>query len=430
MTLDPVHFEGIAKLARKISQDVDDGDHRELAERVWTDFLDPLVDDAGRRVVEPIGERRRRCIDVEAAALQDPPFPSTHGLDSGTINPTTFKNGLVLDVAQAAMSGCPSDLDLHRSRSLVATVHASDITVQLPENWVQYDDGYSRRRVLQAPRVSRFTEGVVHALALYLAESEHALEHADRVSDLLVLDGPLYPKELLNWQDRDAELRELAHDAKPNAIVENYVRLVERFVDENTPLVGFVKNPSAKLITRTVGEKGVAAPWVDDTAFFTRLLERRDEPGGTRDASNRESLDEAPGSNRRTDQLTFTNWFVSRGGSDRTLAADGDALGIERELDPEAYEVTFFVVYDPREDVLYKIEAPYEFTRDAETRGRLERQILAEVAAERGPPAAVHKADALARISREGKQSLRRAFERSLGSEELRRYDDLRWNEE
>jgi len=427
MTLDPVHFEGIAKLARRISQDVDAGDHRELAEQVWTDFLDPLIDDeTGQRVLEPVGERRRRCIDVEAAALQDPPFPSTHGLDSGTINPTTFKNGLVLDVAQAAMSSCPSDLELHRSRSLVATVHASDVTVQLPEDWVRYDEGHSRRRVLQAPRVSRFTEGVVHALALYLAESEHALEHADRVSDLLVLDGPLYPKELLNWQDRDAELRELTHDAKPNAIVENYVRLVERFVERDTPLVGFVKNPSAKLITRTVGEKGVAAPWVDDTAFFTRLLERRDDRDGTRGGASNGSR----GDDRRTDQLTFTNWFVSRGGSDRTLAADGDALGIDRELDPRTYEVTFFVVYDPREDVLYKVEAPYAFTEREETRDRLERQILAEVAAERGPPAAVHKADALARISREGKQSLRRTFEQSLDSERQRTYDDLRWNEE
>jgi thioesterase domain-containing protein len=128
--------------------------------------------------------------------------------------------------------------------------------------------------------------------------------------------------------------------------------------------------------------------------------------------------------------LTFTNWFVSRGGSDRTLAADGDALGIDRELDARAYEVTFFVVYDPREDVLYKVEAPYAFTEHEETRDRLERQILAEVAAERGPPAAVHKADALARISREGKQSLRRTFERSLDSERQRTYDDLRWNEE
>jgi len=99
-------------------------------------------------------------------------------------------------------------------------------------------------------------------------------------------------------------------------------------------------------------------------------------------------------------------------------------------MDPEAYEVTFFVVYDPREDVLYKVEAPYAFAGDDETRERLERQILAEVAAERGPPAAVHKADALARISREEKRSLRRTFEDRLDSEELRTYDDVRWQDE
>jgi len=42
MTLDPVHFDGIARLARRIGQDVDDSDHDDFAERVWADFLDPL----------------------------------------------------------------------------------------------------------------------------------------------------------------------------------------------------------------------------------------------------------------------------------------------------------------------------------------------------------------------------------------------------
>ncbi|MFC6726555.1 DNA double-strand break repair nuclease NurA, partial [Halobium palmae] len=175
----------------------------------------------------------------------------------------------------AAMASVPTDLDLHRRRSQVATVHTRGVTANHELDWTTYDDDYGRLRVLHAPRVNRYAEGVVHALSLYLSESSHALEHAEAVDDLLLLDGPLYPKELLNWQDRDAELGELVREAKPRAIVENYVRLVEEFVERDVPLAGFVKNPSAKLVTRTVGEHGVEAPWVDDTALFTRLLERR-----------------------------------------------------------------------------------------------------------------------------------------------------------
>ena len=409
MTLDPVHVDNIARLAGAIADTVDDGDHDDLAETVWTEWLDPLR--RGRRtVLEPLGDVARKAVDVDDVALAESPFPTVHGLDSGTLNPTTFKNGLVLDVAQAAMGAVPSNLDLHRSRTLVATVHTNDTTVRLPEDWSHYDDGYSRRRILQAPRVSRFAEEVVHELALHLAEVEHATHHAGVVEDLLVLDGPLYPKRLLNWDERDREMGEVAREAKPRNIVESYVRLVESFVDRDGPRVGFVKKPTTGFVVRTLRERGVAAPWPDDVALFTRLLERRDD------------------GERRTDELTFTSWFRSRGGSDRPLAADGEALGVDRNLPPAAYEVTFFVVYDPRTDVLYKVETPHAFTRDASLREALTTQVLRDVAAARGPPEAVGKADELARIGRNEKSSLGRKLERTFDSDRRKSYDDERWS--
>jgi hypothetical protein len=411
MTLDPVHVDGIADIAGALARHVDATDHDDLARTAFEEWLDPLRVD-GRTVVEPLDECRLRSVPVDDVALVDAPYATVHGLDSGTINPTTFKNGLVLDVAHAAMAAEPSDLDLHRARSLVTTVHANDPTLSLGSDWVRRDEGYFRRKILHAPRVNRYAEGVVHALSLYLAESSHALEHADAVSDCLFLDGPLYPKELLNWRDRDAELGALATEAKPRAIVENYVRLVERLLDRGVAVAGFVKNPSAKLITRTLREKGVDAPWVDDTALFTRLL----DPGG--------------GDDRPTDRLTFTNWFRSRGGSDRTLAADGDALGVDRERGPVDYEVTFFVVYDPREDLCYRVEAPAGLTHDVDARDRLTRRVLHDVAVSRGPPPVVERADALARIGVDEKAALRRKFEERLESESVRRYDDARWGEE
>ena len=406
MTLDPVHVEGIADLASAIARTVDDADHPDLARTVWEEYL-PLFDDGP--VVETLGEKRLRSVGVEDAALSDPPFPTVHGVDSGTINPTTFKNGLVVDVAQAAMAAVPSDLDLHRARHLVATVHASDTTLQFPDDWDTYDDGYSRRRVLHAPRVSRYAEGVVHALSLSLAESTHARYHANVVSDLLVLDGPLYPTELLSWRERERELAAVAGEATPRAVVENYVRLVETFVERSVPVVGFVKSPTSATVTGALREKGVRSPWPNDTALFRRLLERRAD------------------GERLTDRLTFTSWLVSRGGTDGTFAATGDAFGVDRRLDPEAYEVATSYVYDPRVDVCYRVEAPRAAVADADDRDRLTRQLVHDVAVGRGPPPAVEKADSLARIGRGEKASLRRKFEQRLDSERVRSYDDVRW---
>ncbi|MHB9286805.1 DNA double-strand break repair nuclease NurA [Halobacteriales archaeon Cl-PHB] len=410
MTLDPVHVDGIARLAGRVGQRVDATDRGEVAETAWQDFLDPLlVDDEVR--LEPLDEQTRQKVDVADAALQERPFPTQHGLDAGTINPTTFKNGLVLDVSQAAMAAVPSDVDLHRGRTIVMTVHTNDDTLDLHDDWRMDDEGYARRRILHAPRVDRYEQVVVHALALYLAESEHALKQADVVSDLLVLDGPIYPTGLLKWRQRDPELQRLLSEADvPRAVIESYLELVETFVDRGVPLVGFVKNSASKAVTRPLREK-IGAPWVNDDAFFRRVLERRDDAGEL-----------------QTDSLTFTNWFRSRLGTD-SLVADPDALelGHDRSLASGAYDVTFFVIYDPRDDLVYRVEAPYAVTRDADTRRRLTDQLLAEVASERGPPRAVGKADALASIDRQGKQTLRDRIEREFETRQQSSYDDKRW---
>ena len=416
MTLDPIHVENIAQLAYGIADDVDTSDHDDLAVQVWTDWLPGLHHD-GRVVIEPIDEHDRRWVSLDDAALAERPFASVHGLDSGTINPTTFKNGLVIDVAHAAMASAPTDLELHRDRTIVATVHTGDSTANFDDDWRERDAGHTRQRVLHAPRVNRYAEGVVHALALYLAEGTHAIDHADRVDDLLLLDGPIYPKELFTWDDRNPELGALTREAKPRAVVENYVRLVERFIERDVPIAGFVKNPTSGTIVRSLSRAGLEPPWPDDTALFTRLLERQTETN-TRDGTD---------SKRVTDALTFTTWFHSRGGVDETMAADRDALGINRRYDPALYEPTFMIVYDPRTDVTYKLEAPYAFTRDSETRDQLTRQVLADVATTRGPPEAVAKADELARISATEKAALRRKFEERFDSDQQATYDDLRW---
>jgi hypothetical protein len=409
MTLDPVHFDGITSLAGRITQAVEERDHRQFAETVWTEFLDPLVD-GGTTVLEPLaadGPRRRR-VEIEAAALQEPPFPTQHGLDSGTINPTTFKNGLTIDVAQAAMSAVPSDLDLHRARTVVETVHTNDATADFDEEWTLWDGGYTQGRVLHTPRVDQYETTVVHELALYLAESHHASVQAEVVDDLLVLDGPVYPKGLLNWARREPELADLLAEERPRDVVENYVHLVEQFVERDVPLLGFVKSPVTRAVTRTVRKRQGNAPWVNDAAFFSQVLEPRE------------------GGERETDCLTLTGWFRSRGGADRVLSTAGDALGIERDLPGEDYEVCFFMLYDPREDNVYRVETPYAFAADPERREALARQVLADVAAEAGPPLAVAKADELARIGQQETAALRDAIQETVDSERDTSYGEDR----
>lgn len=412
MTLDPVHFDGIAGLARQIRHEVDADEHRDLAEETWREFLDPLYGDGGV-VLEPLVEQRRAAADFEELALQPSPFETAHGLDSGTINPKTFTNGLVLDLAQAAMSATPSDLDLHRSRTVITSVHSNDATIRMNTDWHKWDEGFSRGRIVQTEPLARDQERVVHGLALYLAESHHALEHAGKVDDLLLLDGPVYPKELVNWADRHASLADLVTENElVGEVLENYVGLVERFVEQDVPLAGFVKSPASQALVRALRDRGRPTPWASDAAFFGQVLERRDLVGDEYE--------------RRTDELTWTGWFTSTLGADGVFA-DADELGVERELDASAYEVAFFVVYDPRTDLVHKVELPRAFADDEAVRDAVERYVTREVAAEAGPPEPVAKADELARIGSAEKRELVRKLEQSFDSREDRNYDDERW---
>ncbi len=414
MTIDPVHYDGIASLANRIRHDADPEAHRDLAETVWEDHLDPLRKD-GEAVLEPIESVTRRAAPIDDLALQDPPFETAHGLDSGTINPTTFKNGLLLDLAQAAMSAVPSDLDLHRARTYIMPVHSNDASVNHgTDGWEPFDEDHGRGRIVQTEALARDEERIVHGLALYLAESHHAREHAGIVDDVLLLDGPLYPKGLVHWRGRHGSIAELAGENDLVAeVLENYVALVEDFLNRDVPLVGFVKSPQSRGLIRALAETGRPSPWASDAAFFTQVLEQREEGNERRD--------------RVTDELSWTGWFRSRLGADGVFAGPEADLGVTRSRPATDYEVAFFVVYDPRTDLLFKVELPGGFATDPEVRSAVEQYVLRGVAAERGPPLPIAKADELARIGTEGKAELVRRLEVAFDTTEDRNYNDERW---
>lgn len=407
MTLDPVHRAGIADLARSIRNAADEDDHRDLATDVWTEYFDPLVAEE-EVVLEPVDDLARYGAPLEEVGLQPPAFEAVHGLDSGTINPRTFRNGLVVDVAQAAMAAVPSALDVHRARTIVKSVHSNDVRVTLDRDWRRFDEEFGRARVVQVGDLARDQERVVHGLSLYLAESCHALEHAEAVSECLLLDGPVYPKQLVTWAERHQGLRDLVADEPLVAeVVENYRSLVDTFIDRDVPLVGFVKNARSTSLLAALRAAGAPTPWATDLDLFCHVLEQRTADG------------------RRTDRLTWTNWFYSRLGADGAFATEDPGVG--RPASDTAYEVAFFVVYDPRTDVAYKVECPRGLAEDPTIRERVQAHVVREVAAEAGPPTAIGRADDLARIGREETQALVSALEAAFESDATTSYDDIRW---
>ena len=393
MPLDPVHVDGIDSLARRIRDDYDDPDETDDVDALWS-FLDPLRDD-GRAVLEPVDRLRRRAVSLEGVALVDDEFPTQHGVDAGTLNPRSFTNGLTLDVAHAAAASVPSDLSLHRRRTIVTAAQSPNHRVELDGDWLSFDDEATDGRVVQAPRDTDNAREAAHVFALYLSESTHLGKTVDIADDIVYLDGPVYPLALLRWVDVDPAF---GRTDLTGEILSNYFGTYDDALN-NVPVVGFVKNPSSSRVVRRLRETtGPPVPWSDDAGFFRHFL--------SEDADD-------------TD-LTFTNWFVSR------LYADELFDVAPAETPDDAFLPAVMYVHDPRHGTVHRVEAPYGFVRDDATRDAITRQTLKEVAVSR-VPRAVDRADSLARVTPEQREGIVRRFEDALDAVEETNYNRDRW---
>jgi len=405
MPLDPVHVDGIDSLARRIRDDYDDPDESDDLDALW-DFLDPLRD-GSERVFYPVEELKKRAVSLDGIALADDEYPTHHGVDAGTLNPRSFTNGLTLDVSHAAAASVPSDLPLHRRRTIVTAVHSNDHRVIFEDDWVDFDAAATDGRVVQAPRDTDNARESAHVYALYLSESTHLGKVYEATDDLLYLDGPLYPLGLLRWLELDPTF---GRSDLTGEIASNYFGTYERALEEETPAVGFVKNPSCSRVVRRLRDVGPPVPWSNDAGFFRHFL--------TPEVSEDTEADDADSTGN---DLTFTNWFVS------LLYAD-ELFDIAPSLDTQREDFLPAVMYvhDPRHGTVHRAEAPLGFVRDEEKREAITRQTLKEVALSR-VPRAVAKADSLARVSNDQRESLVRRFEDALGTVEEASYDRDRW---
>jgi len=408
MPLDPVHVDGINSLARRIRDDYEEPEDSPELDALW-DFLDPLRDDTGD-VFYPVDDLRKRAVALDRVALADDDFPTHHGVDAGTLNPRSFTNGLTLDVAHAAAASVPSDLSLHRKRTIVTAVHSNDHRVLFEDSWDAFDEAATDGRVVQAPRDTDNARESAHVYALYLSESTHLGKTYDAADDLLYLDGPLYPLGLLRWLDVDPTF---GRSNLTGEIASNYFGTYERALEDGLPVVGFVKNPSCSRVVSRLRGDGPPVPWSNDAGFFRHFL--------TPDASEADGADEAGETGATSGDLTFTNWFVSRLYADQLFDVAPELETSREDLFPAV-----MYVHDPRHGTVHRAEAPLGFVRDDETREAITRQTLKEVAVSR-VPRAVSKADSLARVSNDQRESLVRRFEDALGTTEETNYDRDRW---
>ena len=222
MTLEPVHMHKISELAKRIDRSFDDEEPK-TATDIYS-LLEELKLD-GKVILKAVDRLFRGIVRTELLAQSEDPYPVTYACDSGSTNPKTYDSGLFVDFCHCGLAATPTDLDIQRCRTIVCAAYSSSqrVAMQATSGWENFDEGLGRAKLVTiAPdELKRKAPDMVHSFAMYLAESEHILFMKDRMEpeSFFIMDGPIYPKQLMYWivlDDEEVKIRQ-NENAKKNS---------------------------------------------------------------------------------------------------------------------------------------------------------------------------------------------------------------------
>ncbi len=442
MTLEPVHMHKISELAKRIDRSFD-VEEPKTATDIYS-LLEELKLD-GKVILKAVDRLFRGIVRTELMAQGEDPYPVTYACDSGSTNPKTYDSGLFVDFCHCGLAATPTDLDIQRCRTIVCAAYSSSqrVAMQATSGWETFDEGLGRAKLVTiAPdELKRKAPDMVHSFAMYLAESEHILFMKDRMKpeSFFIMDGPIYPKQLMYWMVLDDEEVKIRQNDNSRKILQNYIDIMDHFMEKRRPLVGFVKNPTDVQIMDSVRKKKefFDLPWILDSQFFKNLLspEKVGVTGQGHDERNSKNSGKNGrynGSNgSRNTYVTYTNWFLQPNrfyerllnGTSPLAAADALQQKLTHTFSPEDYALCFFMLYLPYTDIVFKVEAPYGLIKDDFLRMQITKKVLFELSLH-GFPLTLKKADHLAKIRKVERDEIDKFFE-NMNPDTT--YNDTRW---
>lgn len=383
-----------------------------------------LLDREGGEV-DPVDEPayRRTRLDELGTWADDPWEGPTYGVDASTTRPLEYNNGLVVDAAHAktAVTGGAADRGVERTGRVVGVMYLDDDDSVLHGQTFEHEHVTAELVCFpQSAEELRNISSSVATVAQRLSEGQQALDSLDAVDGPLFLDGAVLPLGVVYWVllDYAGERSPAGAWDVPADIVDKYIQVIDRQYERGLPVVGVVKTSTMSQVLDSLREKIAAngirdesgrllnVPWVRDHQFMSEVLRLDD-----------------------LEYLTYTSWFVQEG-----LELRGQRYELLEPLahrlehgDPADYRRAFCYVRLPKTGDLLRFEAPYLMVQDETMREQVRLKALKEIAQRRGVPRAIHRADRLARISRENREKIRDMIERTEST-----YDhnwDGRWSE-
>jgi len=392
---------------RQLAERVDAGVPREVDDQAThaRELFGFLGHDGG--MVDPLGEPE--YFKTRKAELgtwtEDPWSGPTYGIDASTTRPLEYNNGLVVDTANAKLgvSGADADQTPEQRGTVVTGVYLEDDDVTLQQETVERGD--VEGEIIRIPEMRQRTNvtSILTSMVQRFAEGRHARRCLNAVDGPLFLDGSVYPLSVIYWTllERAGQGAPVGNWDLPKEVIENYVAVVDACYEQDVPVLGVVKTSSMGELTGSLrtkisqndlrGPRGTLrdVPWLRDHQFIGEVL---------RDPS--------------LDHLTYTSWFVQQ---HVELRKESFALleAVEDELEhgrPADYRRAFAYVRTPKTGNVFRIETPALFLDD-DRREQVLLKALKEIARQGDVPRAVARADRIARISPDNRETIRDALQ-------------------
>lgn len=391
-------------VVRNLFNHIDANVPREQDEQaVYARELFDLLSHSGGSV-EPLEEPRYQKTRLSELGTwtEDPWAQPTYGLDASTTQPIEFNNGLIVDTAYAKIGVVGQDADhtIEEEGTVKTVVYFADSESTLHDT--DATEGRVDGEVVRFPDVgrSRNLSKDVATAAQHLAESEHLVENTEGIDGVCFIDGAVYPLGVVYWLLLDEIGRSTPAGAWeiPRRILGNYADFIDEQFTKDLPVVGVVKTSTMdetltaldKKITRhnLSDDDGVRidVPWTRDHQFIGEVL---------RDSS--------------LDHLTYTSWFVQE-----ELPLRNQAFDLLNSIEPRLshgdasdYRRAFFYVRLPKTGDVLRVEAPYLMVSDKDQRRAVQYKTLKEIAKKQDVPGAVGRADRIARITSENRETIR-----------------------
>jgi len=430
MTLEPVHMRKISELARKIDATYDPNEQKTAAD-IYKLLKELTVE--GKVVLQAIDRLYRGMVRTELMAQCEDPYPLTYACDSGSTNPMTYDNGVFVDFCHCALAATPTNLELHRYRTIVCSTYSSSFKTAMPttSGWESFDDGWGRAKLIkiEPDELEKRVPDLVHSLCIYLAESEHILFMLEKIDPLgfFIMDGPLYPKQLMYWMVISNKEVKIKQNKYAQIILQNYINIMDYFLEKKAPVIGFVKNPVDVQIMNALRIKKlpIDLPWILDSQFFKNVL-KNPQTLSSKGSSFRSI--KSLSANSANGYISYTNWFHQPKKFYENLLNSTSPFAVEslfhHKFPLEDYAICFFMVYEPSKKSVFKIEAPYGLIKDEKIRQSIQKKVLFDISINRSP-LTLTKADSIAKIRKIEKKEIDTQF---VNMNPDLNFNDSRWD--